>query len=131
MNAQTYYGLNCGWGLGTTAFAISGALGIYQSTDHELKLDENEVRDQRGNVVSWTGYNPVENVTIEYIPTDIATAAGNAALTYPDRGSKMNITGADGPVAGTGWIVKDVNIKKTNTDVVKIIIKATRYLAIA
>ena len=105
MNAQVYYGLNIAWGLGNTAVTITNASGIYQSVEHDLKLDENEVRDQRGNVVAWTGYNPVEQATIEYYVSDLgAAASGSAAITLgtsvPDRGTKVSIN-SSGPISGS------------------------------
>lgn len=131
-NAQNYYGLNLAWGLGATAYAISGVTGIYQSSDHELKLDELEIRDQRGNVVSWVGYNPTETATLEYIATDNGASSGSAAITYPNQGSKVTI-GADAgdPISGSGWIIQSATIKKANTDACKITLKAVRYLAIS
>lgn len=129
--AQTYYGLNIAWGLGSTAYSIAGVTGQYQSSDHELKLDELEVRDQRGNVVSWTGYNPMSTVTLEWVASDTASAAGNAGITYPTQGSKVSI-GADAgdPISGSGWIVQSIVIKRANTDACKLTAKAVRYLAI-
>lgn len=130
-SAQAYYGLNLSWGLGATSYSISGVSGQYQSSDHELKLDELEVRDQRGNVVAWVGYNPVSTVTLEWIASDTASAAGNAGITYPTQGSKITI-GADAgdPVSGSGWIVQSIIVKKANTDACKLTAKAIRYLAI-
>ena len=130
--AQVYYGLNVAWGLGATAYSISGVTGAYQSSDHELKLDEMEVRDQRGNVVSWIGYNPVETCTLEWVATDANAAAGNAGITYPTQGAKITI-GADSgdPISGSGWIIQSIVIKKANTDACKLTLKGIRYLAIS
>lgn len=130
MNAQTYYGLDIAWGLGATAVTIPNVNGIYQSIDHELKLDENELRDQRGNVVAWVGYNPTETATLEYIATDALVASGSAAVTYPDRGTKVSIA-ADGAISGSGWIVQSDVIKRTNTDAMKVTLKCIRYLGIS
>jgi hypothetical protein len=130
MIAQTYYGLDIAWGLGSSAVTITGVTGIYQSTDHELKLDENEIRDQRGNVVAWVGYNPTETATLEYVATDASPASGSATITYPDRGTKISIA-ADGAISGSGWIVQSDVIKRTNTDACKVTLKCIRYLAIA
>lgn len=130
--AQNYYGLNIAWGLGATAYAISGVTAQYQSSDHELKLDEMEVRDQRGNVVSWTGYNPVSTATLEWVASDTASSAGNAGITYPTQGSKISITADSGdPISGSGWIVQSIVIKKANTDACKLTAKVIRYLAIS
>ena len=130
MIAQTYYGLDIAWGLGSSSVAIPNVTGIYQSIDHELKLDENEIRDQRGNVVAWVGYNPTETATLEYVATDGSTASGSATITYPDRGTKISIA-ADGVISGSGWIVQSDVIKRTNTDACKVTLKCIRYLGIA
>lgn len=130
MNSQVYYGLNISWGLGATAYTITGVSGIYQSSDHELKLDEVEVRDQRGNVVSYVGYNPTETCMLEYVAEDSNPASGSATVTYPDRGSKISI-GADGPISGSGWIIQSVVIKRVNTDACKVTLKGTRYANIS
>lgn len=130
MNAQTYYGLDIFWGLGPTQIVIPGVTGIYQSADYEAKLDELEIKDQRGNVVSWVGYNPTETIQLEYFASDVATASGSATITYPDRGSKISIT-TDTTASGSGWIVQSDVIKRTNTDALKITLKCTRYPSIS
>lgn len=132
MASQYFYGLNINWGLGATDYTISGVTGIYQSSDHELKVDESEIRDQRGNVVAWVGYNPVETVTLEYVAKDSGSASGSAGITYPTQGSKISI-GADAtdPVSGSGWIIQSAVIKKANTDACKVTLKGIRYLAIS
>ena len=127
---QTYYGLDIFWGLGPTQIAISGVTGIYQSADYEAKLDEAEIKDQRGNVVAWVGYNPTETLQLEYVASDASTASGSASLTYPDLSSKISIT-SDGAVSGSGWIVQSDVIKRTNTDACKVTLKCIRYLAIS
>ena len=129
--AQNYYGLNIAWGLGTTAYSISGVTGQYQSSDREYKVDEQEVRDQRGNVVAWVGYNPMESCTLEYVSSDVGSAYGTASITIPTVGTKIAI-GADtqDPISGSSWLVQSVATKRANTDAVKNTIKAVRYLAI-
>jgi len=130
MTSQVYYGIDISWGLGGTTYAITNVSGIYQSSDHELKLDEAEIRDQRGNVVSWVGYNPTEAATLEYIASDASAASGSATVTYPDRGSKVSIT-ADGAISGSGWIVQSDVIKRVKDDVCKVTLKCIRYAGIS
>lgn len=129
--AQNYYGLNIAWGLGTTAYSLSGVTGQYQSSDREYKVDEQEVRDQRGNVVAWVGYNPMESCTLEYVSSDSGTAYGTASISLPVIGTKINI-GCDSadPISGSGWLVQSAATKRANTDAVKNTIKCVRYLAI-
>ena len=128
--AQTFYGLNIAWGLGATAVTVTSASGIFNSSEYNAKLDETEVKDQRGNVVTWVGYNPTEAATLEYFATDAGTVSGSAAITYPDRGAKISIT-ADGAISGSGWIIQDVMARRTNTDAAKVTLKAVRYPAIS
>jgi len=134
MNTQVFYGVNLGWGLGQSTFAITNAVGVYQSVEHDLKCDENETRDQRGNVVTWTAYNPTETVMIEYYLSDASAASGSAApglnTNVPDRGSKVTITSV-GPISGSGWIVQDSLIRETSTDNMKCTLKAIRFPAIS
>ena len=135
MNAQTYQGLNLFWGLGHTTFSVSNALGIFQSNEVDNKLDEVETRDQRGNVVTWTGYNPTQEAMVEYyIGDNTSNASGSAAITLgtsvPDRGSLVTITTADSIASGSNWIVKDALVRETNTDNAKCTLKLTRYPAV-
>ena len=135
MNSQVYYGLNIAWGLGPTTVTITNASGLYQSLEHDLKLDENEIRDQRGNVIVWTGYNPVEELTAEFYVSDLtAASSGSSAITLntsvPDRGQLVSITTADSTASGSNWIVIDSLIRSTNTEAVKATVKLKRYPAI-
>jgi len=129
MTSQVFYGQNIYWGLGPTTASISGVTAIYQSLDHELKNDEWTGRDQRGNVCAYAGYNPYEELTIEYLVSDAQSAAGNAGITYVDRGTKFTFN-ADGPLTGS-WICQSTSQRRTNTDAMKISNKCIRYAGIA
>lgn len=132
MPAQAYQGLNLNWGLGATDYAISGVSGLFQTSDTELKYDEMEVRDQRGNVKAWVGYNPTDGGTIEYVVSTTASATGNASITYPSQGTKITITAAsDEPISGSSWIVQGVTVRKSNTDACKVSLKVIRYAGIS
>ena len=131
MTQQVYHGLNVSWGLGATAITITGATGLFQSNEHDLKLDENEIRDQRGSVVVWTGYNPTATCMFEYYVSDLnAAASGSAPLVLgtnvPDRGSMVSITSSH-PVSGSNWIITDTLIRETNTEAVKVTLKGVQY----
>lgn len=131
MPAQAYAGLNINWGLGATDYAISGVSAVFQTSDVELKYDETEVRDQRGNVKAWVGYNPTDAATLEYVVATTASAAGNAAVSYPSQGTKISITaGTDEPVSGSNWIVQSVTVRKANTDACKVSLKCIRYASV-
>lgn len=132
VSAQVYQGLNISWGLGPTDYTISGVSGLFQTSDVEMKYDEAEIRDQRGNVTAWVGYNPSDTATLEWIAKDTGSASGNAVSTYPTQGTKITV-GADGadPISGSNWIVQGVSIRRTNTDAAKISAKVIRYKGIA
>jgi hypothetical protein len=131
-SAQTYYGINIAWGLGQTTYSVTNATGIFNSSDHTETAEEATVRDQRGNVVEATFYNPTGEATIEYIASDNAAAAGTAAITYPNQGTKVTVTAdsAD-PINGTNWLVRNAVIRRINTDATKVTLSVIRYLAIS
>jgi len=130
-NAFTEYGIDLHWGLGATAVTVTNAIGIFQSIENELKIDEQEIRDQRGNVVTWIGYNPTQQATLEYYVADSgSTFSGSAPITIntsvPDRASMVSI-GADGPFSGSFWIVQNVLIREENTSATKVTLKCINY----
>lgn len=132
VSAQVYQGVNLSWGIGETDYSISGVTGLFQTSDTEMKYDELEVRDQRGNVVAWVGYNPNDSCTLEYIVKDTGSLSGNAATTYPTQGAKVLVgTSANDPISGSNWIIQSVAIRRTNTDAAKVTLKAVRYKGIA
>ena len=132
LSGSVYKGtVNVRWGLGASCVTITGATGQFQSVDLEEKLDELEVRDCRGTVTAWIGYNPVGSATIEYVVSAAGTIDGSAAITKPDQGAIVTIGTAVGdPLSGSNWIVQSTSQKESNTDVVKVTVKAIRYLNI-
>jgi hypothetical protein len=132
LSAQSYYGLNIAWGLGQTTYTVTNATGIFQSSDHTETAEEATVRDQRGNVVESAFFNPTGEATIEYIASDNGAAAGTAAITYPNQGTKVTIgSDATDPIAGTSWLVRNAVIRRINTDASKVTLSVVRYLAIS
>lgn len=134
LTGQTFYGINIAWGLGSGSMSATNCTGIFQSVEHDNKIDIWEGRDQRGNVVAWGGYNPTETCVIEYFVSDASAASGSASPTFGtnvcQQAAKITI-GAGFPVSGTSWIIDDVLIRATNTDAMKITLKGTRYPGIA
>jgi len=128
--AQSYLGTAISWGLGATTMTIAGVnMGFVQTNDDELGLDTFEVRDQRGNVAAWVGYNPHDQATVEYIvATSGSYDSGAASITYPTQGTMITV-GADStdPVSGSNWIVQTVTLRKANTDAAKVQLKLIRY----
>jgi hypothetical protein len=131
VGAQVYLGTNISWGLGGTEYTISGVGALFQTSDAELKYDEMEVKDQRGNVKAWVGYNPVDTGTLEYVVNSSGTSYGTASMTYPTQGTQITIgASADEPISGSNWIVQTVTVRKSNTDAAKVSLKVIRYKGI-
>lgn len=132
VGAQVYQGINISWGLGGTDYTITGVGALFQTSDTELKYDEMEIKDQRGNVQAWVGYNPIDSGTVEYVVTASGTSYGTASMTYPTHGSKITIgASSDEPISGSNWIVQTVTVRKSNTDAAKVSLKVIRYKSIA
>ena len=132
-SAQTFYGINIAWALGVSPYTVTNAPNcIFNSSDHTETADEATVRDQRGNIVEGTFYNPTGEATIEYIAADSGAAAGNAVINYPNQGTAVTI-GADAadPIAGTTWKVRNAVIRRINTDATKVTLSVIRWLAIS
>lgn len=131
LSAQTYYGLNVAWGLGQTAYTVTNATGIFQSSDHTETAEEATVRDQRGNVVEVSFFNPTGESTIEFIASDAGAAAGTAVISYPNQGTKVTVTAdAADPITGTNWLVRNAVTRRINTDATKVTLSVIRYLGI-
>lgn len=128
--ALTEYGINLFWGLGPTTITVTNATGIYQSFDYNPKIDKQEVRDQRGTIATINYYNPYEEASVVYYASDANSASGSAVPTWPDRGTAVSIV-ASTALSGSGWKVDDISLSATNTDALKVTVKASRYLNIA
>ncbi len=127
MATEYYKGLNIRWGVGGVGSTAFGASAIIQTYDVERKVDETEIKDQYGTTVAWVGYDAKKEATFEYIAADAAAAAGNAAITRPDTGDMITVTGGDANINGTAWVVKNVVDKAMNTDATKVTVRATLY----
>lgn len=126
-----FHGLNIHWGISAS---FAGVIGIPQNLDGDFKADIWTGRDQRGCEVAFNSYNFVKAANFEYYVTDGNAPAGNALISgsYPERGIMLTVTSGESnnPFADTNWIVTDYNIRETNTDATKIILKATSYQGI-
>jgi hypothetical protein len=130
ISPQTYLGTAISWALGTLNITVGGVNpGFFQTADNEMGVDAFTARDQRGNVAQWTGYNPNDQATCEYVfATSGSYDSGTAALTYPTQGTMVTV-GADAsdPLSGSNWIVESVTIREANTDAKKCQLKLHRW----
>lgn len=125
---QTFQGVSLAWGLGGTDYTIASVAALFQSADTDIKYDELEIRNQRGSVVTWVGYNPSDSATLEYVITGSGSGSGSATISHPTQGAKISIGAAtDDPISGSNWIVQGVTVRRTNTDAAKVSLKVIRY----
>jgi hypothetical protein len=115
------------WGTNGIGATACGASALFQSFDVENKIDETEVKDGSGEVRAWYGYNPTREGTFTYYVAG-ASQSTQSAVTKPDVGSLMSVTGNTGSdVTSSYWLVKSSTENATNTDATKITVKATEY----
>jgi hypothetical protein len=98
------------------------------SYDVESKTDESEIRDGNGEVKAWYGYNPTREATFTYYVA-AATMNASASVVKPTIGTLMTVTdsNAGGGATGSYWVVKSSTENASNTDAVKVSVKATEY----
>lgn len=115
------------WGTGGAAATEFGTSALMQSYDVERKGDEFEAKDGNGEVRTWYGYNQSKEATFTYY-VGAATANASASVVIPAFGTLMAVTATGGSsVTSSYWIVKSATEAASNTDAVKITVKATEY----
>lgn len=115
-------------GAGSTSFGTSA---LMQSYDVEIKGDEYEVKNGSGDIVAWYGHNNTREATFTYY-VGAASAGSGSAVVAPAFGEMITVTQTTPTSNATSsyWIVKSVTENATNSDAVKITVKATEYPSI-
>lgn len=121
--------VNIFWAFGGNAYSASNVYAIPQRMDFNQQSDKATYQDDRGNTIAPVYFNPHDDWSFEYLTTDSNTAAGNAAISSIPVGTMFSVTGGAtaGPVTGSNWIVDNNSFAFTNTDALKITLKASRY----
>ena len=113
--------------IGTTGviFGLTAETGmLVQTVGAKTHREKAEVKNNTGDTVSVSYFNPTQNYTIAAVLTGaITNASPGLALTVANTVTNGVTTG--------GIYVDDVDVQMTNTDVKKISINATRYPEIA
>ncbi len=126
--ANIYKGVGVHWGVNSTGVAAYGTFKL-QSRDHTLKSEMETVRDAEGTTVSKVYYDPNEEATFEYIPT--GASGGGVTPTLPACGDMVTVTDAAYTrIANTNWLVDEVSTKSSNTSVMRVTVRMTRYPSI-
>lgn len=117
------------WGLNNAGSTAFGTSALMQSYDVERKLDEAEIRDGQGEIRAWYGYNTVREASFVYF-VGAASAGSGSAVVMPAVGDLITVTqtGATPSQATSSyWICKSATENATNTDAVKVTVRATEY----
>lgn len=111
-------------GVSGAIWGITAETGVIaQSAGAKSTREKNQVRNESGEFVLVSFYNPLQNYTVEGVFTSAAgvgAAAPGTALTI------ANANTANGVTAG-GIYVDDVDIRKVNTDFKRVTATATQY----
>jgi hypothetical protein len=115
-------------------FGLSGVSGFASGTFYTQSLDQSstsdmeELRNSDGGVAGVSLYNFTSEATIEYIP--VSTVAINGTLT-PNiyaTGDKLTIGDSnDTALAGSNWLVTNVDKKRSNTTALRVTLKLKRW----
>jgi hypothetical protein len=113
--------------VGTTGatWGLSAETGIIcQSAGAKETREKNQVRNETGDFVMISFFNPTKTHTIEGVvksSTGVAAAAPGVALTV------ANTFGSYGAVSAGGIYTDDIDVKGVNNDFTKISVNATQY----
>lgn len=126
--ANIYKGIGIHWGVSSSGCTAFGTMKL-QTRDHTLKSESETIKDADGVTVSKIYYDPTQECTFEYIPS--GASGGAVTPTLPACGDVITVTdSAYTQVASTAWLVDDVSTKSSNTGVMRVTVKCTRYPSI-
>ena len=112
------------WGLQGVA-STTWTNAIMQSTDSEVKAEESEIKNSVGETVALYLYNKTREVSFTFYVGGASNSTASA-IEAPAVGDVITVSGGSN-VSGSAWIAKSVSTNSTNTDAVKIVVKATEY----
>ena len=113
------------------ASAIGSVVGVFQSRDHSYEADNEMIKSGLGDTVEKTFYDLRETATFEYVASAAGGPTGAAAVTVPTVGDTMTVTDSVyAAIAGTTWLVDNVDVKGSNTTATRVTVKVARYPAI-
>ena len=102
--------------IGSTLAGISGEL---QTKNHKYSGEMEFIRNKSGEKVTKIYFDDSEEATFTYY--------ADASVTVPARGDFQSITDTSDPaIAGTNWLVDDIEKDNTNTTCIRITVKLSR-----
>ena|ERR1035437_3352882 len=125
MATNVYHGVNINFGIGST---ITSVTGLFQTNDHGIESDNEIIRDGNGNEIEKTFYGFKQTATFDYVATQAGSPTGTATVTYPTIGTMVTVADTNYTnIAGTNWLIDNVDSKRSNTAAVRVTIKMTAY----
>lgn len=116
------------WAIGATAFTASGLItNKVQSFDMTRKSDNEEVKDQNGEVCGWVKYNFSRDISFEGIAFVSGSNNGTLSVTMVEPGTALTVTSDCAALATGSFYVTEGSIKATNTSCKAVSIKATAH----
>jgi hypothetical protein len=121
-------GIGLRWGADATCTAFATSYSV-QKYSVNSKGEKKLLKNNNGETVSWVGYDPVREITTDFVFTS-ATATASASCNPPVFGQKITIScpsGADNSVTGSNWIVEDITVSADNDGWTNCTLKACAY----
>ncbi len=119
------HGVGLNFGIDSTIINVNGA---FQTREHHYEVDKREIKDGGETVVSLAYSNPREEATFSYIAIQLfATPFGNAFVSIPVIGSRIQIIDQRYPRIAGFWVCDDIQLNNSNITAVKVSLRLSRY----
>lgn len=120
-----HHGVGINWGVNST---ISSARGLFQSRDHSIECERDNIRDGGDTTVSAVFYDLRERATFSYVAASPAISfLGNTAVLYPQLGQWVTVTDPTYSNIVGLWLVDNVLIASSNTSAARVTLQLSRY----
>lgn len=114
------------WGVGST---ISSVFGSFQSRDHHIKAQAEDIKDGGETTVSKVYWDSIEESTFSYVAIQNGpNLFGTAPVSFPSIGMFVQVFDSVlYPVIAGFWLVDDIDINSSNTAATRVTLRLTRY----
>lgn len=122
-----YHGTSVNFGVSSS---LAGVTGAFQTRGNAYASSNESVMDGLGSYVQDTTYAVHETATFEYVAT-AASGGGAAVVTLPVVGDLLTVTDNNySQIAQTNWIVRNVDVKGSNTTATRVTVNLWRATGI-
>lgn len=122
-----FHGVGVNFGVSSS---LAGVTGAFQTEDNTDASSNEKIMDGGGTFQNASYYGFFQEATFEYVATG-AGPSGTIAVTKPAVGDILVVTNTTHTqIAGTNWIVENVDTKGSNTTAHRVTVKLWRADAI-